>query len=70
MRADNSVEVHVDGEQSFKGSLLSDMQPPVNPPKAQGTFEVKTQMEFALVGDLLYLFIYLFVYLYLMSHAG
>ena len=44
VRADNSVEVHVDGEQSFKGSLLSDMQPPVNPPKAQYNCK-KSQIE-------------------------
>ena len=33
IRADNSFEVHVDGEKKASGSLLKDMQPPVNPPK-------------------------------------
>ncbi|CAE7354855.1 unnamed protein product [Symbiodinium natans] len=33
IRSDNSFEVHVDGEKKASGSLLKDMQPPVNPPK-------------------------------------
>ena len=33
IRSDNSFEVHVDGEKKANGSLLKDMQPPVNPPK-------------------------------------
>ncbi|CAJ1425331.1 unnamed protein product, partial [Effrenium voratum] len=33
IRPDNSVEMYVDGEMKASGSLLKDMQPPVNPPK-------------------------------------
>ena len=35
IRPDNSVEMYVDGEMKASGSLLKDMQPPVNPPKDQ-----------------------------------
>jgi len=30
---DNSFEIHIDGERKTSGSLLSSMEPPVNPPK-------------------------------------
>lgn len=33
IRPDNTVEVRIDGEKTFSGSLLQDMQPPVNPPQ-------------------------------------
>lgn len=35
IRPDNTVEVRIDGEKTFSGSLLQDMQPPVNPPQVQ-----------------------------------
>jgi len=33
IRPDNSVEVQIDGEKTFSGSLLTDLTPAVNPPK-------------------------------------
>ena len=43
IRPDNTVEVQIDGEKSFSGSLLKDMQPPVNPPKVRQSVDSRVK---------------------------
>jgi len=38
VRSDNSFEIFIDKESKKKGSLLTDMEPPINPPVEIGTF--------------------------------